>query len=108
MKKVRVIRRDDHAGDQDAKHIKYAHTEENPPDGLSDVPSGTLSFRRSDGNEFHSLERESGLDDDREDAEESVQSNAFGLKSCTVERARVFPVLEASTLVIRSTTQIND
>ena len=100
MKKMRVIRRDDHARDQDAKHIKHAYTDENPLDSLGDVPSGAFSFRCSDSNELHSLEGVSSLDNDGENTEESVKSNICGLKSGTSESARVFPILETSTVVV--------
>ena len=48
------------------------------------------------------------MDDDTDDTEEAVKTDMVGLKTSSSDRARVLPVAETDTLVVRSSAQVND
>lgn len=56
----------------------------------------TLTLRDIHSDELHSLERESGLDKDRQNAKETINSNVVRHETSGCESTRVFPILNKS------------
>ena len=60
------------------------------------------------GDKLHSLERESGLYDNTNDAKETVEANVVRLEPCASDSTRVLPVTESDPIMVRATTKIKD
>ena len=94
-------------------YIEHQNSVEDPANSLSDVASGAFGLRcsartglsilrrfnfkgpslDSHSYEFHSLERESGLDEHREHGQESVGSDMVRDESGARNGTRIFPIL---------------
>ena len=64
--------RNDQAGDQYAEDVEDQDTVEDTPNGFGDIATGRFGLGCGDGDEFHPLEGECGLNENTEDREEST------------------------------------
>ena len=74
----------------------------------SSVDGHLREATRLHGDELHSLERESGLNEDAEHSKEPIEWRVIRLEACSCERTRILPVSEATTVVVRASSEIDD
>jgi hypothetical protein len=98
---LRAVVGDAHSKEKDREDVEHNDTPESELDGARDVAAGVFSLTDGDTNKLSSEESEDCRDHGGPDGKEAAT-----VTSCleSLERAGIFPVLEANSVVTRDTT----